>query len=272
MNNTNIIAYIRYTVHRKCPSTGWKIAARVIPDHELVLITNGKGIINIDGTNYHAKKGMLFYFNNKFKHSLTSDNDDPMEFYAMHFSFVKVDYSNGDWIADDTAKYLLPENVMYIKSYIKIKEIFRKINRNMQKNSYDFQRESNYYFIDLYYHILTDIKENNYNYSSAIIVEKTINYINNNLSKRITIKELSNLFRLSSDYYTKLFKEYTGTTPSNYITKAKIDNAKTMMCETDMKIQDIALSLGFCDQFHFSKTFKKIEGIQPSLFMKTKED
>lgn len=45
MNPYNVVARVQYSLSRKCPKKGWEIAERAMTEHELVLITGGKGTI-----------------------------------------------------------------------------------------------------------------------------------------------------------------------------------------------------------------------------------
>jgi AraC-like DNA-binding protein len=62
-------------------------------------------------------------------------------------------------------------------------------------------------------------------------------------------------------YLCKIFKAYTGKTPSQYINSVRIENACTEMKQTDKSITQIALENGFNDISYFCKVFKKHKGI-----------
>ena len=54
------------------------------------------------------------------------------------------------------------------------------------------------------------------------------------------------------------------TSVMNYFKKIKIERAKTLLRNSNKSILEISTTLGFCDQGHFTKTFKSIEGITPT--------
>ena len=54
--------------------------------------------------------------------------------------------------------------------------------------------------------------------------------------------------------------------PGRYIINTRINRACILLETTDRLISDIALSVGFCDQSHFIRTFKKIRGLTPSAY------
>ena len=97
-------------------------------------------------------------------------------------------------------------------------------------------------------------------------VRKSIDYINKNITKKITVKEISQHCGISADYLSHLFKKETGDSLSNYITKQKLELAKTLLWEGgDSK--KICSSLGFCSQSHFISAFKKEYNMTPSEFI-----
>lgn len=83
------------------------------------------------------------------------------------------------------------------------------------------------------------------------------NYIQERLAEPITTKAIADRLKMSHYMFMKEFRNYTGMAPSKYILKIKFDLAKQRLITTDQTVTEIALSLGFFDNSHFSKTFKK---------------
>ena len=73
---------------------------------------------------------------------------------------------------------------------------------------------------------------------------------------------------ISKNYFSKLFKEVTGTNFSDYIQKLRIDEACSLLKSTDMKVTDIAFQTGFNDIKFFYDVFKKITGKTPGDYRK----
>ena len=70
----------------------------------------------------------------------------------------------------------------------------------------------------------------------------------------------------------RVFKTETGETPSAYFKRRKFEYAKKLMTETDMKLIDVALSIGYTSYAHFSTTFKNSFGVSPAEYAKDKEN
>ena len=99
-------------------------------------------------------------------------------------------------------------------------------------------------------------------------VERTIYYINQNLSEPISIKKLSAAVGYSTSEIYKSFHKYHHCTVGDYLTKARIEYSTVLLFETDLSIEEISVKCGFSSAPYFSKKFKEINGISPLKFKK----
>lgn len=102
------------------------------------------------------------------------------------------------------------------------------------------------------------------------IVTNVRNYINEHIEERLTLNEVSDIFGISHNYLSVLFKKNCGIGFSEYITLSKIARSKAMLLEENLKIYEVADRLGFETSGYFSKVFKKVEGISPREFLQEK--
>ena len=70
--------------------------------------------------------------------------------------------------------------------------------------------------------------------------------------------------KMSYETFRKKFKRHQGMAPQQYLTHMTMKEAQKLLDTTDQPIYQIALSLGYCDEFHFSKQFSKFVGCTPS--------
>ena len=72
-------------------------------------------------------------------------------------------------------------------------------------------------------------------------------------------------FGFTPEYLGKIFKKYSGETPSKYLTRLRMNEAKRLLLRNqEMEIQKIGELVGYRDGFYFSRAFKSYTGIQPS--------
>lgn len=101
----------------------------------------------------------------------------------------------------------------------------------------------------------------------AHVITNVQKYINNHVAEKLTLNEVAGVFGLSPNYLSILFKKNCHLGFSEYIAQAKINKAKTLLLEQDMKIYEVADQLGFESAFYFSKVFKKVTGYSPRDFI-----
>ncbi len=99
------------------------------------------------------------------------------------------------------------------------------------------------------------------------ICELLEKYLQENYPHDVSFQELAEKFGFTPEYLGKIFKKYTGETPSKYLTKLRMNEAKRLLLNNpDMEIQMIGELVGYKDGFYFSRAFKSYTGIQPSEF------
>jgi two-component system response regulator YesN len=97
-------------------------------------------------------------------------------------------------------------------------------------------------------------------------VQKMRDFITQNFTGKISAPEVAKSAGLSVSRALHLFKEEAGMSFSQYINKLRIDYGKYLLLNTDINIADLANEVGFYDQSHFTKSFKKMERMTPSYF------
>lgn len=97
-------------------------------------------------------------------------------------------------------------------------------------------------------------------------IQKAKDYIQDHLGESITIKLIAQQVYMSPTYFSVYFKEQTGETILDYITKTRLKKATDLLETTDLKIYDIAVQLGYQDTKYFSRLFRQWYGYTPSQY------
>ena len=79
-------------------------------------------------------------------------------------------------------------------------------------------------------------------------------------------KELATSVQMSPHYFSRLFKETTGVTPHQYVVRCRIDRAKVLLKQRKLSIAEIAKEVGFVDQSHLHRYFKRLVGVTPKKY------
>jgi YesN/AraC family two-component response regulator len=102
-------------------------------------------------------------------------------------------------------------------------------------------------------------------------IKEAIDYINKNIQKQITLKEVANTVHLNASYFSVLFKDHTRMTFSEFITRKRLQIAKTLLLTSNLQVEEISFQVGYQTAKYFIKIFKDYEGITPSKFRKMSE-
>ncbi len=104
-------------------------------------------------------------------------------------------------------------------------------------------------------------------YSNTLILD-ILDYIEQNLNRKITIEELSHVFYFHKDYIMRLFKKELQTTIMDYINQKRIYYCLEELGKTEHSILQISLHHGFYSQEYFCEVFHKILGVSPTTYRK----
>lgn len=97
-------------------------------------------------------------------------------------------------------------------------------------------------------------------------------YIDQNYAKELTLSQVAKYIYLSDSYFAHSFKDKFGISPKSYILKIRIEEAKELLENTDMKIADVARSVGFSSQQRFNDIFRKFTEMTPLKYRQMKKE
>lgn len=100
-------------------------------------------------------------------------------------------------------------------------------------------------------------------------VKDIIAYIGEHYAEDITLDGIAQYVELSRTYVSGLFKKELGVNLTNYITNYRIEKAKELLRDTNLKSYEVAEKVGFLDESYFSRSFKKVTGESPNSYKKT---
>lgn len=101
---------------------------------------------------------------------------------------------------------------------------------------------------------------------SSVNMRQVTDYIHDHLSEPLTLPALAELVGLSPYYFARRFKQTTGLSPHQYILARRIEQAKYLLLRGEPLAQ-ITDRLGFADQSHLSRSFKRVAGLSPQAFL-----
>jgi AraC-like DNA-binding protein len=102
-------------------------------------------------------------------------------------------------------------------------------------------------------------------------IAEAIQYAEQNLSKRPTIRELADVAGMSIYQLDRRMNRVFGLTTGQWILKSRISHASAVLIDTNLPIADVALEAGYADQSSFTRQFRRSTGLAPSEYRKLRK-
>lgn len=110
------------------------------------------------------------------------------------------------------------------------------------------------------------ISSNNAAEQDAFRFLDILKFIDENLDRRITVRELAAQANLNEVYFSNLFKRMFDISPLQYVLNKKISHSMLLLKNTKLSVKEIAYKIGFDDELYFSRIFKNKTGLSPKMF------
>ncbi|MDR9853612.1 AraC family transcriptional regulator [Paenibacillus sp. VCA1] len=96
------------------------------------------------------------------------------------------------------------------------------------------------------------------------MLDKALAYIRDRFQEEISLEDTAEHVHLNPYYFSKVFKQQTGETFIDYVTRLRIDKAKDLIKNGDLSLKEVCYAVGYKDPNYFSRVFKKVTGVSPS--------
>ena len=239
------------------PQTG-----RILNEYQLVYITNGNGFFSSQSCKYQPVKAgtMILLFPGEW-HSYYPDRKTGWDEYWVGFRGMHIDrrVENGFF-----AKTAPLHNIGVSAGII---SLYEEIMRLASEEKSGYQQ----IISSIVLHILGSVyyKEKNNSFSSPYIVNKITEarmLMKEHIAEPISPEDIAERLGLGYSWFRRMFKEYTGVSPTQYQLQQKLLRAKELLTTTALTISEIAYQLSFENTGQFSTFFKKKEGVTPTQF------
>lgn len=243
---------------------GW-IENRYHPTFTLWLVTGGDVSINIEEKRYLLNKGDAYLFTPNIPYRATTTCEN-CEFIYIHFNLFTLNEQNlfnifefNPFISSATTKKYFDVFFSAFQdfdptdgiSFLALKGAFMLlISKIVQDNFFKFSAEK----------------------TSGIFsgkLQSLLEHIEENLSRKISIKELSSTLFMSEKYFIVYFKSIIGLTPHQYIVERRMKKAYDLLNQNGFSVSQTAEMVGYPDQYSFTKAFKSKYGFSPTRIKNT---
>lgn len=253
--------------------------------YELIFIQNGSGLHSVNGVSMDYNERDIFLLTPRDEHSF--EIKEKTTFIFVKFTeqlFIEKTESSikGKWQRKIDSVLCNPNSspgsvVSEVEEKKKVFAMLELLRVEYDKRDF-FSRQIT---LDLFGALLTTIVRS-INNENPFISEKKVDamscinqilgYIRQHIFEKeeLTIDSLAQRFHYSHNYIGIFIKKHTGLSLREIILETKIKTAERLLKSSEFSSKEIAAKLCFNDSSHFSKTFKRLKGVTPNQFRKTK--
>ena len=230
--------------------------------HILLYCQEGKGSAVINGEEYQLNPGEFIVIPNGTPHKYAADETTPWTLYWVHF---KGDITKG--LFDN----FISKNGNF-KGYVDHNNTRTSLFEDLYLNLEMGYSNENLCYVNLcLLHFLSSfLFRENYNFAnkkqSIDTVNLSISFMQKNIDKMLTLKEIAEGVNLSGSHFSFIFRKKTGFSPIEYFNHLKVQKASQFLLFTDLRIKEIADKLGIKDPYYFTRMFTKLMGMSPATY------
>ncbi len=248
-----------YTCGYDICKSGHSYGPAVRSGYLIHIILSGKGIYRGNNQEHQLKAGDGFLIYPDELIYYEADQDEPWEYIWVGFTGTKVnDYLRYSTLTKENPTFTLQKNSQLYSAIHDIIEA-TKLNSNKNLKIISTLYQFLYILLEEFPKQVDEIK-----ITPKMYVEEALAYIQSHYQEDLSVQKIAEHLAIDRSYFHRMFKKYTKLSPQEYILNFKIEKAVVLLTTTDLKIGDIARSVGYPNTLLFSKTFKKIKKETPT--------
>lgn len=260
---------------------------------KMIFISDGQGEMVINDEPYPFNAPLLITLNPSDKFSFTKTNNLTLKVLYFHPAVINDAFQFDLFINQDIKEKIgstlfqdalllspffdiegAPIKIIYpsLDISFRFEDLLKKMEAELinQPSTY-WPCRSRSYFLELLFLVNSTIHRSPIEPSSTVLTKNEtvlamIRYLSTNLNQKITVSDLEKKFGYNRNIINELFMKETNSTVINFLINSRINFASSLLRETYLPVEEIALRVGFSDASYFQKVFKKKLGISPSKY------
>lgn len=233
------------------------------PHYLIHFVLSGQGKFSIHGKNYFLEPGYGFLIPPEELVFYQADEKDPWTYVWVGFSGIT---------AQDTVKTmgLSLNNPIFMSD--RGEELYQAVKDMMEHNTYgianDLRRNGQ---LQLFLSIIAEsvpIEKKSETDAADNYVRRAVEFIQGNYCNPIKVTDVADYVCINRSYLYTLFRMGVGMSPQQFLTTFRITKAAELLLLTEHPVESIALSCGYTDPLVFTKAFKQMKGVSPSVWRK----
>ncbi len=221
------------------------IKKHIIDYYDFTFVTSGSITYEANGKKYTLKRNDAIFLKPQSTRA-RYESDGPVSFVSFNFKAA----AGFDFPFDDYMENCITRDIRNLISVFPHSHLM----------GYYHSKEK---IANILNYILLELSDSLKIPSNNMYVTKIINYIDQNITKNISLSSISDYVNITKEYACSVFKKETGKSIISYMNEKKIRLAKDLISTNEMSLKDVAEYLGYKNYNYFSRLFRKYFDISP---------
>lgn len=231
------------------------------PENILIYCTKGGGWIELDGKTQAVGENRFVILPANRAHSYGANESNPWTIYWIHFKGYKSELFSkiyGKVISLDS------ENTLRIDERFKLfEDIYNVLQDSHDDGALQYANFGLAYFMGSILYVKTDRDSKTENKYGTSLIHLATHYMNENIGNKLRLSDIAGHFGYSVSYFYRLFYKNMGIAPMEYFNQLKVQRSCYYLLNSNMKVNQISIMVGFDDPYYYSRLFKKMMGVSP---------
>ncbi len=242
-------------------------------EYQLLFVSSGKGELTIDGDKHILQAGSLYFINYGSMAEIKSLAHTDLHLYRLAFDIInKAAGQRSEASLSFYAEPLLPDGEVATESLLQINTIFKQLCASEEKQHEHKVLEQQKYLYELLQLLLNDpvqtMPANSAPAEHRRRIAQVLRYMQQHYNSSISRDEMAGLAGFHPRFFTKIFKEETGSTFINFLTSLRIKKAQELLLLSNLSLDAIAAQVGYTNGMYLSRIFKQYIGTAPTQYAK----
>lgn len=223
---------------------------------EFEIILNGKGTQILNNTKYPLQRGTVAFLAPTDVHEILIN--EPIHNHNISFELSSISPALMYQLLNTDKKVLYLDEDNF-KRIVILSTLLNDAFNNIESLGNEFLKSVLSALVTLYVELIND----NSNIILTKPIQKAVLYVHTNFDKKISLNTVASHVHLSANYFSELFSQEVGVPFSQYLRKARIEEAKKLLSTTDRSVTDICFECGFTSLSNFLRAFKSTVDMSP---------
>lgn len=231
----------------------------------LIGLAGGKAVLRIGDQTFELAEGTVILLPAGAHAALMTDSLGPLHAYKLSIGISEQTISQYSGSMIRGSELFDGKNVRFFPNEPGIVAMLEELYL-YRSPAYEARHVQNQM---VFYRIIFELLSRSGGTHSAngeLSMERSIAYMENRFSDKITREQLAAMAGVSSSHYSILFKRITGFSPQEYLSRLRVHRAVELLIGGSGTLREIAQKVGYKDEFYLSRRFKRQIGVSPTVY------